>query len=232
MHIFYQPVIDSEFIQVDEEESKHIVRVLRIKKGENVRFTNGIGWQFQCTMLDDHPKRCLFHVHDKRFFQQDGPHIHIAVAPTKNIARFEWFIEKAVEIGIGEITPMLCDHSERNKLNAERLEKIAISAMKQSSRKWLPKINEVISFDDFLSHNHPAKKAVAYVSEHHTQLLQNHYQKGEDALILIGPEGDFSNSEIEKALKKDFFPVSLGESRLRTETAALVACQTIVFINH
>lgn len=231
MQLFYHPDIDADFIQIDEEESKHIVRVLRIKRGETVFFTNGRGGLYTCVMVDDHPKRCKFQVIDKSFAPKKKPHIHIAAAPTKNIARFEWFIEKAVEIGIDEITPLICEHSERNKVNDDRLQKIAIAAMKQSGRKWLPKNNSAVSFEKFICNDYQSKKAIAYVSDQHNHLLQDYFKKDEDALILIGPEGDFSKQEIEQAIKNGYHPISLGENRLRTETAALVACQTIVFIN-
>jgi 16S rRNA (uracil1498-N3)-methyltransferase len=231
MQLFYHPDIDADFIQIDEEESKHIVRVLRIKSGEAVFFTNGRGGLYQCVMVDDHPKRCKFQVIDKSVAPKKNHNIHIAAAPTKNIARFEWFIEKAVEIGIDEITPLICEHSERNKVNDDRLLKIAIAAMKQSGRKWLPKVNAAVTFEKFIGNDYQTKKAIAFVSENQNYLLKNHFLKGEDALILIGPEGDFSKQEIEEAIKNGYHPISLGENRLRTETAALVACQTIVFIN-
>jgi 16S rRNA (uracil1498-N3)-methyltransferase len=231
MQLFYHSEIDAGFIHVEEEESKHIVRVLRMKTGEKVLFTNGKGWLYQCKMVDNHPKRCKFQVFDKVFFPKNSPHIHIAAAPTKNIARFEWFVEKAVETGIDEITPIICDHSERSKINRDRLEKIAVSAMKQSFRKWLPKINEIVTFDKFAAIPHQAKKAIAYIGEHDNELLKNYYRKDENAIVLIGPEGDFSKTELQQAINNGFHPISLGENRLRTETAALVACQTILFIN-
>jgi 16S rRNA (uracil1498-N3)-methyltransferase len=231
MQLFYHPDIDADFIQLNEEESKHIVRVLRVKSGETIYFTDGKGGLYQCVMIDDHPKRCKFQVIDKSFALKKDRHIHIAAAPTKNIARFEWFIEKAVEIGIDEVTPLICEHSERTKINGDRLLKIAIAAMKQSGRKWLPKINEAVSFNTFTGKDYQTKKAIAYVSENHNDLLKNYFIQGEDALILIGPEGDFSKQEIEQAIKNGYHPISLGENRLRTETAALVACQTIIFIN-
>jgi len=156
--------------------------------------------------------------------------LHLAVAPTKNTARFEWFLEKATEIGIDEITPLVCEHSERVQIRIDRLQKIILSAAKQSLKTYLPILHEPMKFDDFISLNHPASRFVAYVEEHQPLHLKTVYQNG-DCVVLIGPEGDFSKKEMELAFQQGFKPVSLGPSRLRTETAAIVACHIINIAN-
>jgi len=156
--------------------------------------------------------------------------LHMAVAPTKNTARFEWFLEKATEIGVDEITPLICEHSERVQIRIDRLQKIILSAAKQSLKTYLPVLNEPVKFDDFIRLNLTGSRFVAYVEEHQPIHLKTAYQNG-DCTILIGPEGDFSKKEMEAAFKKGFNPVSLGPSRLRTETAAIVACHIINIAN-
>jgi len=156
--------------------------------------------------------------------------LHLAVAPTKNTARFEWFLEKATEIGIDEITPLVCEHSERVQIRIDRLQKIILSAAKQSLKTYLPILHEPMKIDDFISLNHPASRFVAYVEEHQPLHLKTVYQNG-DCVVLIGPEGDFSKKEMELAFQQGFKPVSLGPSRLRTETAAIVACHIINIAN-
>lgn len=156
--------------------------------------------------------------------------LHLAVAPTKNIARFEWFLEKATEIGVDEITPLICEHSERVQIRIDRLQKIILSAAKQSLKTYLPILNEPMKFDAFTRSNLPASRFVAYVEEHQPIHLKTAYQNG-DCTVLIGPEGDFSKIEMDKAFQQGFKPVSLGTSRLRTETAAIVACHIINIVN-
>ena len=156
--------------------------------------------------------------------------LHLAVAPTKNMARFEWFLEKATEIGVDEITPLVCEHSERVQLRVDRLRKIILSAAKQSLKTYLPVLHEPVKFTDFVSRNNSGARFVAYVEEQQPMHLKAAYQKG-DCTIFIGPEGDFSHKEMELAIKSGIIPVSLGPSRLRTETAALVACHIINMVN-
>ena len=156
--------------------------------------------------------------------------LHLAVAPTKNIARFEWFLEKATEIGVDEITPLICEHSERVQLRIDRLQKIILAAAKQSIKTYLPILHEPRKFDDFIRLNLPAARFVAYVEEHQPLHLKTAYQQG-DCIVLIGPEGDFSRKEMDAAFRQGFNPVSLGPSRLRTETAAVVACHIINIAN-
>ena len=157
--------------------------------------------------------------------------VHIAIAPTKNIERIEWFLEKATEIGINRVTPLLCRFSERKEIKAERLEKVMISAMKQSLKAYLPQLDELTRFNEFIQQPFDGQKYIAHCDNQHRDLLRNKVIPGQNYLILIGPEGDFSTEEIELALKHGFQPVSLGESRLRTETAGLVACHTVNLLN-
>lgn len=233
MHFFYTPDINSDVYTLNEQESRHCVKVLRLKTGDIIYLTDGIGNIFKTEIIDTDAKACkvniieTFKEYEKRNFK-----IHIAVAPTKNINRLEWFLEKATEIGIDEITPIICEHSERKILKTERLNKIIISAIKQSLKAYKPILNEAISLNDFLNKDFQEQKFIAYCDIEKPRLLQQEYTKGNDVLILIGPEGDFSKEEFNYVLEKGFSPVSLGNSRLRTETAALVACNTINIINN
>ena len=160
-----------------------------------------------------------------------GYKLHMAVAPTKSIDRFEWFLEKATEIGITEITPIICEQSERKRLKKERLERIILSAMKQSLKAHKPKLNDLVSFDDFLNANPSGRRYIAHCADGPKHSLFKEAQPSDTLLVLIGPEGDFSVKEIERALNAGFIPVTLGNTRLRTETAALAACHTIALIN-
>ncbi|MBE9491864.1 MAG: RNA methyltransferase, partial [Bacteroidetes bacterium] len=156
---------------------------------------------------------------------------HLAIAPTKNINRFEWFLEKATEIGIDEISPIICDHSERKTLKTDRLNKILITAIKQSIKVYLPKLNSPLTFNEFIQKPCSSFKFIACIDEEHQLNLKKAYQKGKDVVIIIGPEGDFSREEIKLAKELKYLPISLGKSRLRTETAAIVACHTIQLLN-
>ena len=233
MHWFFISGKPHEEIVTTPEESRHISKVLRMMPGGEACFTDGQGNLFHCELLDNHPKHCRFRIFKHDYFPKTREyHLHLAVAPTKNISRFEWFVEKATEIGIDEITPLICDHSERIAIKTERLHKITQAAIKQSQQAWLPRLNEPVRFSQFV--NQQGKDAlnyIAWVSDDHDTLLRDHYRKGRDATILIGPEGDFSPAEINNALEKGFKPISLGKNRLRTETAALVACTTIICLN-
>lgn len=231
MKLFYAPDILREQV-LPEEESGHAVRVLRLQSGDNIEVVDGAGGFYKAVIANPHPKRCSFEITEKteEFGKRDFK-LHIAIAPTKNIERYEWFIEKAVEIGIDEITPLLCRFSERKIIKPERLEKIIISAAKQSLKAYFPRLNPMVSFDEFIKSQHAAQKFIAHCYEEDKKLLQNIYLKSSDVIILIGPEGDFSPEELQKALKHDYQPVSLGSSRLRTETAGVVACHTVVMMN-
>lgn len=231
MQLFYCPDIDNSIYTLNEEESKHCIRVLRMHAGDRFQITDGRGNLFEVEITDEHPKRCsvrvistLSNYEAKDFF------LHIAVAPTKNISRFEWFLEKATEMGIHEISPIICDHSERKDVKISRLEKVIIAAIKQSLKAYLPKLNPSLSFSSFIKQDFKGQKFIAYCDGDHIN-LKDQYQLKEDVCILIGPEGDFSPEEVNLALKCGFKTISLGKSRLRTETAAIAACHTINLLN-
>ena len=224
MHLFYFPDLSGDLITLDEDESKHAVRVLRLQKGDIVDLVDGKGTRAEATVEDDHAKRCTLLIQRRRS-ETSGRNfrLHIAVAPTKNADRLEWFVEKATEIGIDRISLIQCDHSEKEKVKTERLEKLAVSAMKQSQQSWLPEIRGVMALRELIETNEAAQKFIAHCAEGEKQSLQSLvHQKGE-VLVLIGPEGDFSEEEIALAIENGFHPVSLGHTRLRTETAALFA---------
>lgn len=233
MQLFYQPDIAQDATQIvfDSEESRHLVKVLRKKPGDVIWVTNGAGSLFTCEIDLISSKTATAKVLKHSLENPESYHLHIAIAPTKSTDRLEWFLEKATEIGIHRITPIICDHSERTNLKIERLEKIVEAAMKQSLRCYLPKIDKPISFQNFISEKSEADKFVAHCVDTDKQLLKNSLLPHRAILILIGPEGDFSEKEINLALNAGFKPVSLGEKRLRTETAALVACHTAALIN-
>lgn len=228
MHVFYTPDITSDQYVLSEAESKHAVRVLRVNHGDEVLLTNGVGTLYTATILDPNPKRCSLSVIDKKFnHNKRSYHLHIAIAPTKNIDRFEWFLEKATEIGIDEITPILGFHSERKIIKEERLEKVIVAAMKQSIKAYKPVLNPLITLDDFLASQSGGKLCIAHCYDQGKVQLKDVCKTENNITVLIGPEGDFSLEEVEKSIKKGAVPVSLGESRLRTETAGLVACHTV-----
>jgi 16S rRNA (uracil1498-N3)-methyltransferase len=236
MHLFYTPDINTEIYTLTEEESKHAIRVLRLVKGDIIQLIDGKGNLFQAEVADDHPKRCTVHVIDvQKEYHKRAIHLHIAMAPTKNMERTEWFLEKAVELGLDEFTPLQCEHSERVIVKTERLHKIVVSAMKQSIKAYEPVLNELVTFPKFIKALavFEGEKFIAHCERDQQQpsLLKNSYSKGANALILIGPEGDFSAQEITLALENGFQEISLGKSRLRTETAALAACHTINLLN-
>lgn len=233
MQLFYNPTIDSSTasFHFDREESKHIVKVLRKKEGDNLFVTNGLGFLFtvEITTASDH--KCTVKIVEA--FKADAPNyrLHLAVAPTKMNDRYEWFLEKATEIGISEITPIICEHSERKILKTDRMEKIVVSAMKQSKQLYLPKLNEPVAFKDFIKQSFEGQLLIAHCEESDKKSLKEVLRANTDVTVLIGPEGDFSSKEIQQALEKKFSPVSLGNTRLRTETAAIVACHSVAFVN-
>jgi 16S rRNA (uracil1498-N3)-methyltransferase len=232
MHIFYTPDISGKTYTLDETESKHGIRVLRLEKGDEITLVDGKGGLFVAEIEEPNPKRCTVNVIRKQLhFGQLNYRVHVAIAPTKNIERIEWFLEKATEIGIDRVTPLLCRYSERKEIKNERLEKIMVSAMKQSLKAYLPQLDELTKFNDFIHQPFEGQKFIAHCEEQQRELLKNAIKTGENYLILIGPEGDFSTEEIEMALIAGFLPVSLGVSRLRTETAGVVACHTFNLLN-
>lgn len=219
---------------MNEEESKHCVRVLRLKEGDHIRLIDGRGNFYEVVIADANPKRCTVSIQSIHPDQGKRNYlIHIAIAPTKNTDRLEWFLEKATEIGIDEISPIECEHSERAVVKTERLNRVITAAMKQSIKAFHPSLNELKKFREVVveSRDFEGQKFIAHCREEEKASLKAAYQKGANALVLIGPEGDFSVDEVKFATDHGFIPVSLGSSRLRTETAAVVACHTINLLN-
>ena len=255
MYLFYTPDIEQNHC-LSEEESQHCVRVLRYDRGDEILLTDGRGTTYQARITNPHPKHCEFEILSS---QKQEPHhhfhLHIAIAPTKNIERLEWMVEKCTEIGVDEITPLLCRFSERKQLRTDRLEKIILSAAKQSLTPYLPVLHDLTKFEDFISLNSKLSttlnstlstlnyKYIAHCYERDKRSLRDEILKLQSTLhnsptgvqstitILIGPEGDFSEQEIDLALQNGYIPVSLGNSRLRTETAGVVACHTAILLN-
>ncbi len=232
MHIFYTPDINSDTYILSEEESKHCVKVLRFQKGSLLNLVDGKGGFYDAIVEDPHPKRTKINIlRVQENYRRRNHYLHIALAPTKNIERLEWFLEKATEIGIDEITPIICERSERKDVKMERLNKVITTAVKQSIKAFHPKLNEAERFSDFILRREQTNKFIAHCIESKKLAIRDHFELNSDYLVMIGPEGDFTSGEIDLALKQNFVPVSLGESRLRTETAALEACFEINFLN-
>lgn len=233
MQYFYDPTLnpDSKDCVLGKEESNHIIRVLRKRVGDKIQITNGKGYVFTAEIVDPSVQGCKITIRDSEKTIPKMYQLHLAVAPTKNMDRYEWFLEKATEIGVDEITPVICDHSERKILKRHRLDKVIQSAMKQSKRTILPKLNDPESLDEFLEKDHKGLRFIAHCQEGEKAELKRRIAPDKDILVLIGPEGDFSDEEILSAQSQGFMPVSLGEYRLRTETAAILACSTVAFIN-
>ena len=232
MQLFYVPNISGAEVILNETESKHAVRVLRLKEGDEIELVDGKGGFYNAKITDANPKKCQLSIIDSQTeFGKKDFYLHIAIAPTKNIDRTEWFLEKCTEIGINEITPLLSEHSERKVIKPERLKKILVSAMKQSVKAYLPKLNELTKLSDLLPQARETKKFIAHCNEGEKPHLKNVVNPGDNVLILIGPEGDFSPEEVELALENGFEAISLGNARLRTETAGVVACHIVNLTN-
>ena len=233
MQLFYNPDINesTESFSFDKEESRHIIKVLRKKDSDILHVTNGSGLLFETEITLASDNKCIVQVLSIKKTDEPKFRLHLAVAPTKMNDRFEWFLEKATEIGIQEITPIFCDRSERKVINPERFEKIILSAMKQSNLTFLPKLNEAISFKEFIKQRNEGLQLIAHCEETDKKSLKEVLKPNQNVTMLIGPEGDFSEKEIALALENNFQPVALGNTRLRTETAAIVACHSVVFFN-
>jgi len=234
VQLFYNPSItkDSEMFTFDKTESRHIVRVLRKSEGDTLHITNGEGFLFTAEISIASDKKCQVTILDVSIEKKSwNYHLHIAIAPTKLNDRMEWFLEKATEIGIDEITPIICHHSERKVVKTERFKKIVLSGIKQSLKFHLPKINEAVTFKEFIKSKPRGDLFIAHCEEQDKKSFKNEIKPATDITILIGPEGDFSPNEIEIALLNKYTPVTLGKSRLRTETAALVSCHSVAFVN-
>lgn len=232
MQIFYTPDINSDTYILSEEESKHCIKVLRFKKGSLLNLVDGKGGFYDAIVEEPHPKRTIITI--LRVYENYGRrnhYLHIAIAPTKNIERLEWFLEKATEIGIDEITPVICERSERKDVKIDRLNKVITTAVKQSIKAFHPKLNDPGTFTDIILKSKHTNKFIAHCVESKKFAIKDHFKPNSDYIVLIGPEGDFTSSEIDLAMKHNFTPIDLGKSRLRTETAALEACFEINFLN-
>jgi 16S rRNA (uracil1498-N3)-methyltransferase len=233
MQIFYAPDIDGEIYTLDENESKHVIRVLRMTRGEDVRLIDGKGNLYEGTISNPDKTRCTIDIKGKiENFEKRSYRLHIAISPLKNPERFEWFIEKSVELGIDEITPVICRHTEKPGIKSERINNIIISAMKQSLKATRTVLNEPVSFRDFIYSDLTGIRMIAHCdAAKERSRVSDVYSKNDNAIILIGPEGDFSMEEIDEAVNRNYLQVHLGPSRLRTETAGVAACHSIYFIN-
>lgn len=231
MHLFYTPDISGDEYTLNLDESKHCVKVLRLQKDEVIQLIDGRGGLFEAVILSPDPKRTQLRiVSETREYQKRNHYLHIAIAPTKNIERLEWFLEKASEIGIDEITPIICDRSERKDVKIERLERVITSAIKQSLKAYHPKLNEVVKYKEFIN-DVSGQGYIAHCMDGEKAQLKDLVTLRDRYTILIGPEGDFTPYELALALNYECQPISLGTSRLRTETAALEACFEINFLN-
>lgn len=233
MQLFYNPDIteNTELFSFQKDESRHIIKVLRKSTGDILHITDGKGWLYQAEIILSSINKCTAKIVSKNHQTKRNYSLHLAVAPTKMNDRYEWFLEKATEIGIDEITPVICDHSERKFIKTERFERILQSAMKQSLSCYLPKLNAPVSFKSFVNQGFNDDLFIAHCEETDKKSLKQQLTPNCNTTILIGPEGDFSTNEIQQALQNNFIPVTLGKTRLRTETAAIVACHSVAFIN-
>lgn len=233
MHVFYTPDIESTEYSLNEEESKHCLKVLRLGMGDVVNLIDGKGGFYEAEIIGEGKRNVQLRVIKSVLeYQKRNHHLHIVVAPTKNIDRLEWFLEKATEIGIDEITPIICERSERKIIKEDRLNKVITSAVKQSLQAYHPLLNPQISFTDFLKIENNSIKMIAHCIDGAPRLYISQVAESHKSYtVLIGPEGDFSPKEIELALQNGFKPLTLGNTRLRTETAALAACFEVNYLN-
>jgi 16S rRNA (uracil1498-N3)-methyltransferase len=233
MQVFYAPEIDGYNYVLDEKESRHCIRVLRMRKGDPVKLIDGKGNLYEGTISNPDQDECEIKVtgviHD---FEKRNYRLHLAISPLKNPERFEWFTEKSVEIGVDEITPLICHNTEKQSIKTERIDNVIISAMKQSLKSIKTRLNEKTRFESLIDLPFDGVKMIAYCNGNfERKKISEACPPGRNALILIGPEGDFTNDEIREAIDSGFTPVHLGRSRLRTETAGIAACYSIYFIN-
>ncbi len=232
MNLYYAPGLQGNTWILSEEESWHVAKVMRYREGDIINLTDGMGNFFEAVLTRIQPKGCEVLI---RKTTQDSRHkqwnLHIGMALTKGLERFECFLEKTTEIGIDEVTPLICKHSERDSVKLPRLEKVMVAAMKQSLKAFLPRLGEPQKLKDFIRRPLTGQKFIAYCETGHELELQRHYKKGHDVILLIGPEGDFSPEEVDAAKNQGFSPVSLGPSRLRTETAGIAGCHIINLMN-
>ena len=235
MNLFYQPDINT--LTLPEEESAHCAQVLRMQAGDRIHITDGLGTIYEAEITNPHRKHCTYKILSRT--QPEPLHegrVHIAIAPTKNIDRIEWMIEKCVEMGVDEITPVLCRFSERKTVNEERLQKILVSAAKQSLKATFPTLHPLTPVNELITNATEQDRLIAHCMDSYGPsdskfALKNCITRGNSVVVLIGPEGDFSSDEVKQALECGWKPVSLGKARLRTETAGLVACHTALLLN-
>ena len=233
MQLFYNPRLDNSSTQFffPSDESRHIVKVLRKKEGDELHITNGRGSLYTAKILEADIRKCKVQIIEEEKTIPKLHRLHLAVAPTKMNDRYEWFLEKATEIGVDEITPIICQRSERKTIKLERMERVLQSAMKQSLQTFLPQLNPPLAYEEFMEQDHNAARFIAHCHEGEKMELKRRIVPDSSLLIMIGPEGDFSKTEVSTALSKGFLPVSLGKTRLRTETAAIVACTIVALAN-
>lgn len=231
MQIFYEPDISINGGVLNPVESHHCVVVLRKSDGDRIKVIDGKGNIYTCTITRSHPKKCVVEVDLLETIPASPYKCHVALAPPKNFERFAWFVEKCTEIGVEAIIPLICNKSERRVLNLEKLEKVMVSALKQSANAWKPQLLPLKDFETLLEEPFNGQKFIAHCGLESNSHINNLYQRGENVIILIGPEGDFTPREIEKAIAKGFVPISLGQNRLRTETAGMVSTIAVSLLN-
>lgn len=234
MHVFYTPDLqDQAQYTLNEEESKHCSRVLRLSVGDTVFLIDGRGGLYEAEIVNESKKHVELRItKTTEGYQKRNHHLHIAIAPTKNIDRVEWFLEKATEIGIDEVTPIICERSERKIVKEDRLQKVITAAVKQSLQAYHPVLNPAVTYTELLRQQTTASKLIAHcIDDSQRHFIKDLVQPHGNYLMLIGPEGDFSPQEISYALEQSFMPVTLGATRLRTETAALAACFEFNYLN-
>jgi len=233
MQVFYAPEINGNVYSLDSTESRHVVRVLRMGKGDRVRLIDGRGNLYEAVIKDADQSACIIEVKEViEGFEKRNYKLHMAVSPVKNAERFEWFIEKSVEIGVDEITPLICKNTEKPGIKSSRINNIIISAMKQSLKARKPVLHEPRIFGEFISSDVGGIRMIAHCNDGYVKCnIADIYSKNNDAVMLIGPEGDFTIDEIDLATRAGFRSVHLGKSRLRTETAGIAACHSVYFLN-
>lgn len=231
MNLFYQPQLPDGVLHLDPDESRHCIKVLRKRSGDTIRVTDGKGTFYEVVLTEADSRQCSFLINSKISEPVKDFTIHLAISPTKNADRIEWFVEKSVELGIDVITLLECQNTERSYLKTERLEKVAISAMKQSLKASLPLVRSLTTFSALVTTSKESSKFIAFVDHTNPHHLKDVARPGSDYLILIGPEGDFSTQELSLALTHNFQKVGLGSSRLRTETAGMAACHILNLVN-
>lgn len=234
MQLFYNEHINEETKEIlfNKEESRHIVKVLRKKQGDSLYITNGKGLLLTAEIILESDKKCVATIVNVTTKEKEwNYYLHVAIAPTKNIDRLEWFLEKATEIGVDEITPILCQNSERKIVKKDRLQKIILAATKQSLKFTVPKLNDLAKYSDFIDQQRDGNLFIAHCNEGEKTPLKAIDTIQQKITLLIGPEGDFSIPEVQKAIQQKYTPITLGTSRLRTETAGIVAVHSINFLN-